>query len=70
MSQKLPEGLSIHSVKCLLVVNKVNVERCVPPKTIEYPKLVTRIVLKYRIPCQCWALAWPFVVIKRKVCSD
>ncbi len=23
----------------------------------------------YRIPCQCPALAWPFVVINRKVCS-
>ncbi len=23
----------------------------------------------YRVPCQCRALAWPFVVINRKVCS-
>ncbi len=24
----------------------------------------------YRVPCQCCALAWPFVVINRKVCPD
>ncbi len=23
----------------------------------------------YRVPCQCRALAWPFIVINRKVCS-
>ncbi len=23
----------------------------------------------YRVPCQYWALAWPFIVINRKVCS-
>ncbi len=23
----------------------------------------------YRVPCQCRALAWPFFVINRKVCS-
>ncbi len=23
----------------------------------------------YRVPCQCRALAWPFIVINRKLCS-
>ncbi len=23
----------------------------------------------YHVPCQCRALAWPFIVINRKVCS-
>ncbi len=23
----------------------------------------------YRVPCQCRALAWPFIVINWKVCS-
>ncbi len=23
----------------------------------------------YRVPCQCWVLAWAFIAINRKVCS-
>ncbi len=31
-------------------------------------EIVFGLVL-YRVPCQCRALAWPFSVINRKVCS-
>ncbi len=52
---------------------------CIPGLNVNYKSKHMLLMLRraeitfglvlYRVSCQCRALAWPFIVINRKVCS-